>query len=151
MTYCVAAVTDRGIVFASDSRTHAGVDQLGVFSKMTVIEAPVQSSKSAKMPPMPEGYVSAWDDDRLNINRGRRTAAGEIAQDDVWTRTVPAELREDDKLKNLVAGLEALRDVAGRGVHPAEVRDAVGVHVIEGGERRRCPDGQGERPARRAG
>lgn len=40
MTYCVAAVTDQGIVFASDSRTNAGVDQLGIFSKMTVIEAP---------------------------------------------------------------------------------------------------------------
>lgn len=40
MTYCVAAMTDNGIVFASDSRTHAGVDQLGVFSKMTVIEDP---------------------------------------------------------------------------------------------------------------
>ena len=39
MTYCVAAVTDHGIVFASDSRTHAGVDQLGIFSKMTVIES----------------------------------------------------------------------------------------------------------------
>jgi putative proteasome-type protease len=40
MTYCVAAVTDRGIVFASDSRTNAGVDQLATFSKMTVFEAP---------------------------------------------------------------------------------------------------------------
>lgn len=40
MTYCVAALTEHGIVFASDSRTHAGVDQLGIFSKMTVIEAP---------------------------------------------------------------------------------------------------------------
>ncbi len=39
MTYCVAAVTGDGIVFASDSRTNAGVDQLGIFSKMTVIEA----------------------------------------------------------------------------------------------------------------
>jgi putative proteasome-type protease len=39
MTYCVAAMTDHGIVFASDSRTNAGVDQLGIFSKMTVIEA----------------------------------------------------------------------------------------------------------------
>ena len=39
MTYCVAAVTDQGIVFASDSRTNAGVDQLGIFSKMTVIES----------------------------------------------------------------------------------------------------------------
>ena len=40
MTYCVAAITDQGIVFASDSRTNAGVDQLGIFSKMTVVEAP---------------------------------------------------------------------------------------------------------------
>jgi len=40
MTYCVEAVTERGLVFASDSRTNAGVDQLGIFSKMTVIEAP---------------------------------------------------------------------------------------------------------------
>ena len=38
MTYCVAAITEQGIVFASDSRTNAGVDQLGIFSKMTVIE-----------------------------------------------------------------------------------------------------------------
>jgi len=40
MTYCVAAMTDAGIVFASDSRTNAGVDQLAIFSKMTIIEAP---------------------------------------------------------------------------------------------------------------
>jgi putative proteasome-type protease len=40
MTYCVAALTGHGIVFASDSRTNAGVDQLAIFSKMTVIEAP---------------------------------------------------------------------------------------------------------------
>jgi putative proteasome-type protease len=40
MTYCVAAVTNHGIVFASDSRTNAGVDQLSTFSKMTVFEAP---------------------------------------------------------------------------------------------------------------
>lgn len=40
MTYCCAALTDRGIVFASDSRTNAGVDQLSTFCKMTVFEAP---------------------------------------------------------------------------------------------------------------
>ncbi len=40
MTYCVAAATEGGIVFASDSRTNAGVDQLGIFSKMTVINVP---------------------------------------------------------------------------------------------------------------
>ena len=37
MTYCVALVLDAGMVFASDSRTNAGVDQVSVFKKMRVI------------------------------------------------------------------------------------------------------------------
>jgi putative proteasome-type protease len=40
MTYCVAAATEQGIVFASDSRTNAGVDHVAVFSKMNVFEVP---------------------------------------------------------------------------------------------------------------
>lgn len=34
MTYCVAVAVDTGLVFASDSRTHAGVDQISTYSKM---------------------------------------------------------------------------------------------------------------------
>ncbi|MGB5511727.1 MAG: hypothetical protein WBM87_08480 [Woeseiaceae bacterium] len=34
MTYCLAACVDDGLVFVSDSRTNAGIDQLGVHSKM---------------------------------------------------------------------------------------------------------------------
>ncbi|MBT8092462.1 MAG: hypothetical protein KJN77_05440 [Gammaproteobacteria bacterium] len=34
MTYCLAACVNDGLVFVSDSRTNAGIDQLGVFSKM---------------------------------------------------------------------------------------------------------------------
>lgn len=34
MTYCLAATVDDGLVFVSDSRTNAGIDQLGTFSKM---------------------------------------------------------------------------------------------------------------------
>ncbi len=34
MTYCIAAIVNDGIVFVSDSRTNAGIDQLGTFSKM---------------------------------------------------------------------------------------------------------------------
>ena len=34
MTYCVAMSLDAGMIFASDSRTNAGVDQVGRFSKM---------------------------------------------------------------------------------------------------------------------
>ncbi len=34
MTYCVAVAVDKGLVFASDSRTNAGVDQISTYSKM---------------------------------------------------------------------------------------------------------------------
>ncbi len=36
MTYCLAISVDSGIVFASDSRTNAGVDQVSTYSKMQV-------------------------------------------------------------------------------------------------------------------
>ena len=38
MTYCIGVMLDDGIVFASDSRTHAGVDNFAKFCKMTVFE-----------------------------------------------------------------------------------------------------------------
>ncbi len=40
MTYCVAMRLDAGLVFLSDSRTNAGVDQVGTFRKMSVFEVP---------------------------------------------------------------------------------------------------------------
>jgi putative proteasome-type protease len=40
MTYCVAALVEEGIVFASDSRTSAGLDNIATFSKMNVFEIP---------------------------------------------------------------------------------------------------------------
>lgn len=40
MTYCVGLLLKHGIVFASDSRTHAGVDNFSQFCKMTVFERP---------------------------------------------------------------------------------------------------------------
>lgn len=40
MTYCVGVLLQDGIIFASDSRTHAGVDNFAKFCKMTVIEKP---------------------------------------------------------------------------------------------------------------
>ena len=38
MTYCVGVMLDEGLVFASDSRTNAGVDNISKFCKMTVFE-----------------------------------------------------------------------------------------------------------------
>ena len=34
MTYCVAVTTEKGLVFVSDSRTNAGVDNVSSYSKM---------------------------------------------------------------------------------------------------------------------
>jgi len=38
MTYCVAARVNEGLVFLSDSRTNAGIDQISTFRKATVFE-----------------------------------------------------------------------------------------------------------------
>jgi len=38
VTYCVGVKLDEGLIFASDSRTHAGVDNFAKFCKMTVFE-----------------------------------------------------------------------------------------------------------------
>jgi putative proteasome-type protease len=38
MTYCVAVRLDTGMIFASDSRTNAGVDHVATFTKMKVYE-----------------------------------------------------------------------------------------------------------------
>jgi putative proteasome-type protease len=40
MTYCIGAMLDQGIIFASDSRTNAGMDNIARFCKMTVFERP---------------------------------------------------------------------------------------------------------------
>jgi putative proteasome-type protease len=40
MTYCVGVQVDEGLVFLSDSRTNAGVDQVSTFRKMTFFEMP---------------------------------------------------------------------------------------------------------------
>ena len=40
MTYCVATRLDSGMIFASDSRTNAGVDHIATFCKMRVYEKP---------------------------------------------------------------------------------------------------------------
>jgi putative proteasome-type protease len=40
VTYCVGVKLEEGLIFASDSRTHAGVDNYAKFCKMTVFEHP---------------------------------------------------------------------------------------------------------------
>lgn len=44
MTYCVGLKLDRGLVFMSDTRTNAGVDNISVFKKMFMWESPGERS-----------------------------------------------------------------------------------------------------------
>jgi putative proteasome-type protease len=38
MTYCIGLCLKDGLVFLSDTRTNAGVDQIGTFRKMTIFQ-----------------------------------------------------------------------------------------------------------------
>jgi len=38
MTYCIGVLLDEGMIFASDSRTNAGMDSVAKFCKMTIFE-----------------------------------------------------------------------------------------------------------------
>jgi len=41
---------------------------------------------------IPNGYIPAWSDDRLNPYRGHTTTAGDAQTDRIWTRTLPRRL-----------------------------------------------------------
>jgi len=75
MTYCVALRLDAGMIFASDSRTNAGVDHVSTFTKMKVYEKPddrvivVLSSGNLAMT---QGVVNLLDRHRL-APEGTRT------------------------------------------------------------------------------
>jgi putative proteasome-type protease len=40
MTYCIGMLVDSGLVFLSDSRTNAGVDQISTYRKISIFERP---------------------------------------------------------------------------------------------------------------
>jgi hypothetical protein len=49
-----------------------------------------RAATRAEADSLPPGYRAAWQDGRLNPQRGPRTVAGDAQQDQVWTRDVPA-------------------------------------------------------------
>ncbi|MGL6209685.1 MAG: SPOR domain-containing protein [Paracoccaceae bacterium] len=67
--------------------------------QVTERTATVRYADADAIPTPPKGYKLAWKDDRLNPNRGKGTAAGQAAQDQIWTRDVPAKLVADQPRK----------------------------------------------------
>ena len=53
-------------------------------------QAQSPAARSARGIEPPKGYEMAWKDGRLNPLRGKGTAAGQAAQDKIWTSDVPA-------------------------------------------------------------
>jgi len=76
MTYCVAMRLEAGLVFLSDSRTNAGVDQVSTFRKMTVFE----NSGDRMMVLMTAGNLSISQSIRQIISE-RKSASGKS----IWT------------------------------------------------------------------
>lgn len=91
MTYCTGMRLDAGLVFLSDSRTNAGMDQVGTFRKMTVFEHPgervlvLMTSGNLSIAQAVREYVSAWvgADGRSIWNAPDMLAAARIVGDAV--------------------------------------------------------------------
>jgi putative proteasome-type protease len=78
MTYCIAMRVDAGLVFLSDSRTNAGIDQVSTFRKMTVYENPGSR------------VIVLMSSGNLSISQAVQQILGEQAateQKNIWTAT----------------------------------------------------------------
>ena len=80
MTYCVAMSLEAGMIFASDSRTNAGVDQIARFSKMRVIA----NDSGRVMVTLSSGNLSITQN-ALNLLEERAKAGGDSLH--LWNAT----------------------------------------------------------------
>ena len=104
MTYCVGVKLEEGLILASDSRTHAGVDNYAKFCKMTVFER----AGDRVLVLLSSGGLAGT---QAVINVLHQRAAG--APPHLWTTTSMFDTA------NLVA--DAMRDIErGKPEHPAE-------------------------------
>jgi hypothetical protein len=101
----------RAPIYPPGSGVGASLDQPGdpvntvVRQSAPVRQSTVVVAQAAPAPVVvPQGYKLAWDDDRLNPNRGQGTARGQAQQDQVWTRDVPAVLVAEVETKPAPTG-----------------------------------------------
>lgn len=81
MTYAIGLLLDAGIVFASDTRTNAGVDHVSTFKKMTVFEIPgermivLMGSGNLAITQSVVSQLHAWNMAQPKIRAGRALRA----------------------------------------------------------------------------
>ncbi|EYC51735.1 peptidase [Hylemonella gracilis str. Niagara R] len=101
MTYCTAVRIDAGLVFLSDSRTNAGVDQISTFRKMHVYEVPgerVMVLLSSGNLSLSQAVASS-----LRVQMKPAGESGEMAQDGPHSRSTATadETPQADDGRNL--------------------------------------------------
>lgn len=80
-------------VLAGDAGTRSG-SRRATSGDNGYVQTYADASDAARA--VPKGYKLAWNDDRLNPNRGKGTLAGWQDQNEVWTLKVPATLVADE-------------------------------------------------------
>lgn len=120
MTYCVGMLLESGLVFASDSRTNAGVDHIATFRKMTVYEKP----GDRVLVLLASGNLSVTQGVINLLGEETHTANG---QETIWT---VASLSHAARLVG-----EALRKIQEvDGAHLKQHREEFAVSIILGGQ-----------------
>ena len=79
-------------IFPAGSRVGAALSDDNIIGAGGTSTTYRRSVASDAVPTPPQGYKLAWKDDRLNPLRGKGTVEGQAAQDEIWTRKVPAKL-----------------------------------------------------------
>jgi putative proteasome-type protease len=125
MTYCVGVMLDKGMIFASDSRTNAGIDNFAKFCKMTVFER----SGDRVIVLLSSGNLAGT---QAVINVLRQRADASLVTTNLWTAPTMFEVA------NLVA--DAMRDIDRRdGQYLADADVEFNASFILGGQIRGEP------------
>ncbi len=120
MTYCVSVLLDQGMIFASDSRTHAEVDDFAKFCKMTMFER----AGDRVIVLLSSGSL-AGTQAVISVLQQRGDAGGDV--DNLWSAHTMFDVA------NLVA--DAMRDIERRdGQHLAESALKFNASFILGGQ-----------------
>jgi cell division septation protein DedD len=99
------------------NKSYDGSSLLNLPGNTRIVPRHVYENGNHEILPIPQGYMPAWQDDRLNPYRAWQTVDGYRATQQVWTNTVPRQLAA--KVRN--HGLKDAR-VAYRTSHQAATR-----------------------------